>query len=219
VVVLVTLGTVAAFLQAVIPTMVQQFQRMVTDFPDYVTSLQDRWASLRRAGDQFHITGHIDSVLASLPGRLGSGVFGATGRVFSAVLSTLTVAVFTIYFLADLPRIRKGAVLLFPRTRRASVSRIVDVMVDKVGGVHAREHPDLARSRPGGVRRSQPRFACPLPCRWRFWSRWPTSSPRSGDARRGDLRPGGAAYDASVAEYRAPGRLLRALPAGSKTTR
>jgi predicted PurR-regulated permease PerM len=133
VVVLVTLGTVAAFLQAVIPTMVQQFQRMVTDFPDYVTSLQDRWASLRRTGDQFHITGHIDSVLASLPGRLGSGVFGATGRVFSAVLSTLTVAVFTIYFLADLPRIRKGAVLLFPRTRRASVSRIVDVMVDKVG--------------------------------------------------------------------------------------
>ena len=42
-------------------------------------------------------------MLASLPGRLGGGVFGATGRVFSAVLSTLTVAVFTIYFLADLP--------------------------------------------------------------------------------------------------------------------
>jgi predicted PurR-regulated permease PerM len=72
-------------------------------------------------------------VLASLPGRLGNGVFGATGRLFSAVLSTLTVTVFTIYFLADLPRLRRGAVLLFPRARRARASRIADVVVDKVG--------------------------------------------------------------------------------------
>ena len=133
VVVLVTLGAVAALLYAVIPAMVEQFQRMVTDFPDYVTNLQDRWASLRRTVDQFHLSSNIDSVLTSLPGRLGSGVFGATGRVFSAVLSALTVAVFTIYFLADLPRLRRGAVLLFPRARRARVSRIADVMVDKVG--------------------------------------------------------------------------------------
>ncbi len=133
VVVLVTLGSVAAFLQAVIPAMVQQFQTMATDFPGYVTSLQDRWASFRRIGDQFHVTGQIESVLASLPGRLSSGVFGATGRVFSAVLSTLTVAVFTVYFLADLPRLRRGVVLLFPRARRAQFSRIVNVMVDKVG--------------------------------------------------------------------------------------
>ncbi len=88
VVVLVTLGSVAAFLQAVIPAMVQQFQTMVTDFPGYVTGLQDRWASFRRIGDQFHVTSQIESVLASLPDRLSSGVFGATGRVFSAVLST-----------------------------------------------------------------------------------------------------------------------------------
>ena len=133
VVVLVTLGSVAALLYAVIPAMVEQFQKMVTDFPDYVTNLQDRWASLRRTVDQFHLSSNIDSVLTSLPGRLGSGVFGATGRVFSAVLSALTVAVFTIYFLADLPRLRRGAVLLFPRARRARVSRIADVMVDKVG--------------------------------------------------------------------------------------
>jgi predicted PurR-regulated permease PerM len=133
VVVLVTLGTVAAFLQAVIPTMVQQFQAMVTDFPEHVTGLQDRWASIRRISDRFHATGQIESVAASLPGRLSRGVFGATGRVFSAGLSTLTVAVFTVYFLADLPRLRRGAVLLVPRARRAQFSRIVDVIVDKVG--------------------------------------------------------------------------------------
>jgi predicted PurR-regulated permease PerM len=133
VVVLVTLGSVAAFLQAVIPAMVQQFHMMVTDFPQYVTGLQGRWASFRRITDQFHVSSQIESVLTSLPNRLGSGVFGATGRLFSAVLSTLTVAVFTVYFLSDLPRLRRGAVLLFPRARRDQVSRVVDVMVDKVG--------------------------------------------------------------------------------------
>ncbi|MDT5025861.1 MAG: hypothetical protein QOE61_2287 [Micromonosporaceae bacterium] len=133
VVVLVTLGSVAALLQAVIPAMVQQFRTMVTDFPELVTSVQDRWATFRRIGDQFHVTSRIESAFASLPDRFSGGVFGATGRVFSAVLSTLTVAVFTVYFLADLPRLRRGAVLLLPRARRAQVSRIVDVMVDKVG--------------------------------------------------------------------------------------
>jgi predicted PurR-regulated permease PerM len=127
------LGFVAAFLQAVIPAMVQQFQTMATNFPKYVTNLQDRWASLRRIGDQLHVTSQIQSVLASLPHRLSSGVFEATERGSSAVLSTLTVTVLTVYFLADLPRLRRGAVLLFPRDRRAEFSRIVNVMVDKVG--------------------------------------------------------------------------------------
>ena len=69
VVVLVTLGTVAAFLQAVIKTMVHQFQAMVTDFPEHVTGLQDRWASICRIGDRIHATRQIDSVAASPPDR------------------------------------------------------------------------------------------------------------------------------------------------------
>ena len=140
VVVLVALGTVAAVLQAVIPTTVQLFQAMVTDFPEHVIGLQDRWASICRIGDRFHATRQIDSVAGGLPDRLSSGVFGATGRVFSVVLSTLTVAVFTVHFLADLPRLRRGAVLLVPRARRAQLGRIVDVMVDKLGALHEREY-------------------------------------------------------------------------------
>ena len=71
VVVLVALGLTAAFLQSVIPTLVDQFQAMV--------------------------------------------------------------AVLTIYFLADLPRLQRGAVQLFPRAHRDRFARIADVMVDKVG--------------------------------------------------------------------------------------
>jgi predicted PurR-regulated permease PerM len=95
-VVIETLSFAAAFLQAMIPALVRQFRTMKIDFPEQLTNLQDHWANYRRIGDQFNVTSRIERVLASLPERLSSGVFGATGRVSSAVLSTLTVAVLTV---------------------------------------------------------------------------------------------------------------------------
>jgi predicted PurR-regulated permease PerM len=118
-VVIVTLGSAAAFLRAMIPSLVRQFRTMKIDFPERLTNLQEHWANFRRIGDQFNVTSRIESVLASLPDRLSSGVFGATGRVSSAALSTLTVAVLTVYFLADLPRCG-----CFRRARRAEFARI-----------------------------------------------------------------------------------------------
>jgi predicted PurR-regulated permease PerM len=133
VVILVVLGMVAAFLQAMIPAMVDQFQALVKEFPHYLASLQGRSTGLRRLSDRYHLTSQINSLLAGLPGRLSGGLLGVTGRLFSALLSTLTVAVFTVYFMVDLPRLRRGAVLLFPRAQRAQIGRIIDVVVDKVG--------------------------------------------------------------------------------------
>ena len=133
IVVLVALGLAAAFLQSVIPAMVGQFQAMVTDFPHYLANFQHRSAGLHQFSDRYHLTSQINKLVASLPGRLGSGAFGLSRRMFSAVASTLTVAVLTVYFLADLPRLRRSAVLLFPRAHRARFGRVADVMVDKVG--------------------------------------------------------------------------------------
>jgi predicted PurR-regulated permease PerM len=133
VVVLVVLGLVAAFLQSVIPAMAEQFQAMVRHFPHYLASLQHRSVGVRQISGRYHLTSQISKLFASLPGRLSSGALGISRRVFSALASTLTVAVLTIYFLVDLPRLRRSAVLLFPRAHRARFSRVAEVMVDKVG--------------------------------------------------------------------------------------
>jgi predicted PurR-regulated permease PerM len=133
VVVLVALGLTAAFLQSVIPALVDQFQAMVRDFPHYLANLQHRSASFRQLSDRFHLTSQINKLLPSLPGKLSSGAVGFTRRTFSTLASTLLVTVLTIYFLADLPRLQRGAALLFPRAHRADFSRIAGVMVDKVG--------------------------------------------------------------------------------------
>ena len=133
VVVLVALGLTAAFLQSVVPALVDQFQAMVRDFPRYMTSLQHRSASFHQITDRFHLTTQADKLLASLPGKLSSGAAGFTRRTFSTLASALLVVVLTIYFLVDLPRLQRSVVQLFPRAHRDRFARIADVMVDKVG--------------------------------------------------------------------------------------
>jgi predicted PurR-regulated permease PerM len=126
-------GLTTVFLYSVIPAMVHQFSALVHDFPGYVANLQGRSARFRELTDRFHLTGKVQDLLASLPGRLGGGLLGFTRRLFGALFSTLTVVVLTIYFMAGLPRLRHGVLRLFPRSHRARSGRIADVMVDKVG--------------------------------------------------------------------------------------
>jgi predicted PurR-regulated permease PerM len=126
-------GLVAAFLVSVIPALVHQFEALVRDFPGYLAGLQERSARFRGLSDRFQLTSRIQDLLAGLPGRLGSGLLGLTRRLFGALFSTLTVLVLTVYFMADLPRLRHGLLRLFPHAHRARFGRIADVMVDKVG--------------------------------------------------------------------------------------
>ncbi len=130
---LITAGIVAAFLISVIQAMVHQFQALIHDFPGYVKELQDKSPGFRKLSDRYHLTTKIEDLLGSLPGKVSTGAISFTRALFGALFSTLTVLVLTIYFMADLPRLRQSAARLFPQAHRAQVARITDVMVDKVG--------------------------------------------------------------------------------------
>ena len=124
----------AAFLVSVIPPLVTQFRNLTDDLPGYFTRLQSRSSQFRELNDRYHVSDQLRGLVGTLPGRLGSGVLGFTSRVFGAVFNTLTVLVFTVYFMADMPRIRAGVVRLFPVDRRPRARQVVDLVVDKVGG-------------------------------------------------------------------------------------
>jgi predicted PurR-regulated permease PerM len=124
----------AGFLLSVIPPLVTQFRALLDDLPGYLTTLQRRSGQFRELNDRFDLSSRLQGVIGGLPAQLGSGVLGVTGRVFGALFSTLTVLVFTIYFMADLPRLEHGLVYLFPAERRERAGQVVDLVVDKVGG-------------------------------------------------------------------------------------
>lgn len=131
---LVALLLAAAFFVSVTPPLVTQFGNLVDDLPGYLSRLQDRSSRFRELNDRFNISDQLQGLVGTLPSRLGSGVLGFTSRVFGAVFNSLTVLVFTIYFMADMPRIRAGLVRLFPVPKRPQARQVVDLVVDKVGG-------------------------------------------------------------------------------------
>jgi predicted PurR-regulated permease PerM len=128
------LAALAGFLLSVIPEMVTQFRALLDDLPGYLADLQDRSGQFRELNDRFDLSNRLQGVIGGLPAQLGSGLLGFTGRVFGAIFSTLTVLVFTIYFMADLPRLQHGLVYLFPAERRPRAGQVVDLVVGKVGG-------------------------------------------------------------------------------------
>src|SRR5215211_4450374 len=131
---LLALGLAAAFLLSIIPPLVTQFSNLVDDLPGYLSRLQERSSQFRQLNDRFNLSDQLQGMVGTLPGRLGTGLLGFTSRVFGAVFNSLTILVFTIYFMADMPRIRTGLVRLFPVERRPRARQVVDLVVDKVGG-------------------------------------------------------------------------------------
>jgi predicted PurR-regulated permease PerM len=128
------LALAAAFLISVIPPLVTQFGNLVDDLPGYLGRLQDNSSQFRELNDRYNVSDQLQGMVGTLPSRLGTGLLGFTGRVFGAVFNGLTVLVFTLYFMADMPRIRSGLVRLFPVSRRPRARAVVDLVVDKVGG-------------------------------------------------------------------------------------
>jgi len=125
---------VSAFLVSVIPPLVTQFGNLVDDLPDYLHRLQSNSSQFRELNDRYNVSDQLQGMVGTLPSRLGTGLLGFAGRVFGAVFNGLTVLVFTVYFMADMPRIRSGLVRLFPVSRRPQARQVVDLVVDKVGG-------------------------------------------------------------------------------------
>ncbi|XVS61989.1 AI-2E family transporter [Actinosynnema sp. CA-299493] len=126
------LGLVGGFLAAAIPVIVAQAGEFAADVPDHLQRLQDSNSALGRLNGRFGVEEQLRRLLdgqAAVEGALGAGqaVLGVLGDL-------LIVVVLTIYFLADLPRIRQGLYRLVPHSRRPRAILIGDEIFAKVGG-------------------------------------------------------------------------------------
>ncbi|MCW2719585.1 MAG: hypothetical protein QOG20_3558 [Pseudonocardiales bacterium] len=131
-VVVVGLGLVGGVLAAAIPQLAAQAAQFAVQVPAYLQTLQDRSTTIGSLNQRFHIVEGLQQTVTG-GGNLLGGLLGAGAYVLSVLYSTLIVLVLTIYFLADMPRLRRGLYRLVPRTRRHRVVVITDEAFAKIG--------------------------------------------------------------------------------------
>jgi predicted PurR-regulated permease PerM len=124
------LAAVGGFLAAAIPVVVEQAGQLVTRAPTY---LRDRNSWLGQLNERFHIQDAISTSFSGGSGLTG-GLLGAGQVVFNALTDVLIVVVLTVYFVADLPRIRATMYRVIPHSRRPRAILIGDQIFAKVGG-------------------------------------------------------------------------------------
>jgi predicted PurR-regulated permease PerM len=130
----VTLAILGGFIWSLVPPLYSQATELATKVPDYLRELAQRSATYREVADRYGLTQKITEYAANLPGIIGGGALGFLQGLFTTIVNVLLVVVLTIYFMLDLPRLRRGLVRLFPRNLRPRAAQATNVVVDKVGG-------------------------------------------------------------------------------------
>jgi predicted PurR-regulated permease PerM len=136
-VLVVTLGLLAGFIAAIAPPIGHQASELVKRAPGYITHLQDENATVRRLDERYHVLDEVKKRAADGP-TLGvkalGGVLGVGKAIIGFAFSLLTVIILMAYFLANMPSIKRFALRLVPRTRRARVGLLTDEIMARVGG-------------------------------------------------------------------------------------
>ncbi|MFG2633716.1 AI-2E family transporter [Streptomyces sp. NPDC048362] len=114
-----------------------QIIKMIEGFPDYLDSLIN-WINatfhtqLRRVDIQEGLL--HSSWLRKYAQNSAAGVLDVSAQVLGGLFQLLTIGLFSFYFAADGPRLRRALCSVLPPARQAEVLRAWEIAVDKTGG-------------------------------------------------------------------------------------
>jgi len=134
VIVFAALGFFGGFVASVAPPIATQSSALVKKAPDYAERLTKN-PTIRRLDNRYHFVESLKKK-AQTGVQLSAfgGLVGVGKAILGLVVSTLTVIILTIYFLANLPAIKRTMYRVVPRSRRARVGLLTDEILDRVGG-------------------------------------------------------------------------------------
>jgi predicted PurR-regulated permease PerM len=133
-IVMAALGVFAGFVAAAVPPIAKQTTALVKEAPDYVERMKSN-ETVKRLDDRYHFVQTLqkradEGVKIDALG----GIFGVGKAILGIVASTLTVVILMIYFLANMPGIKRTLYRVVPRSRRARVGLLTDEILNRVGG-------------------------------------------------------------------------------------
>ncbi|WP_416967462.1 AI-2E family transporter [Streptomyces sp. 4F14] len=128
---------VAGFITLLGSMLAGQIVKMVDGFPEYLDSVI-HWINtsfhteLKRVDIQ---EGLLHSEwLKKYAQNSAAGVLDVSAQVLGGLFQLLTIALFSFYFAADGPRLRRGLCSVLPPAKQAEVLRAWEIAVDKTGG-------------------------------------------------------------------------------------
>lgn len=112
-----------------------QVTRFIDDAPGLVEDLR-RNRTVARLDAKYHVLTELQHKLTSADlGKTAIGsLFDVGVSVINALVSAVVVFVLAVYFLADLPRIKRAIYSLAPASRRARVAKLTEEIFRQVGG-------------------------------------------------------------------------------------
>ncbi|MGW0710367.1 AI-2E family transporter [Streptomyces sp. NPDC002643] len=134
---LITLVGAAGFVTLLGSMLAGQIIKMVEDFPAYLDSVIS-WINtsfhteLRRVDIQEGLL--RSDWLQRYVQNSATGVLDVSAQVLGGLFQLLTIALFSFYFAADGPRLRRALCSVLPPARQAEVLRAWEIAVDKTGG-------------------------------------------------------------------------------------
>jgi predicted PurR-regulated permease PerM len=113
---------VAGTLAVAIPPLVREARQFVEQLPHSIQLLQDRSSLIGRINERFHLQQRITDMINGSGRFTFAGVVKTGSQVFGVVSHVGVVAMLTVYFFADMRRIRAGFYRLVPNSRRPRVN-------------------------------------------------------------------------------------------------
>jgi len=129
---------VAVFIAIAAPPLIDQGNQLVNNAPQLVKDLNNN-AFINDLNNRY---GVIDSLQTKIDSVIKDGQFAITAfggvigvgkAVVSGLVSTLTILVLTLYFLASLPQVVQISLRFVPATRRDRVSKLTNAIIARVG--------------------------------------------------------------------------------------
>jgi predicted PurR-regulated permease PerM len=138
VVLVATLILVVLFFWALVPLFVEQAQRLIDSIPGMVESfllfLTDDLGFDISDIDPQEVGRNLLNSIQNLTGVVAGGVLGLASTVFGFLIFATTVALFSFYMIAELPKLQRTMLSFMPESQQRRALRIWDVAVEKMGG-------------------------------------------------------------------------------------
>jgi predicted PurR-regulated permease PerM len=129
---------VAAFIAIAVPPLIDQGNQLLDNAPALIKDLNNN-AFINDLNNKYGVIDSLQTKIDSLikDGQFAitafGGVIGVGKAVVSGLVSTITILVLTLYFLASLPQVINIALRFVPATRRDRVSKLTNAIVGRIG--------------------------------------------------------------------------------------